>query len=70
MIRRLAQIAFAVALLTTGALGQGTSPTTGTVQALVFTADADGGRSVVPAAKFSLDGTCQILTNSFKACCL
>jgi hypothetical protein len=61
MIRRLPQIAFAIRLLamellTVGALGQGTGPATGTVQGLVFTADADGGRSVVPAAKISLDG--------------
>jgi hypothetical protein len=56
MIRRLAKIAFAIGLLTIGALGQGTGPATGTVQGVVFTADADGGRSVVPAAKISLDG--------------
>jgi hypothetical protein len=66
MIRRLAKIAFATGLLavellamellTIGALGQATGPATGTVQGTVFTADADGGRSVVPAAKISLDG--------------
>jgi hypothetical protein len=56
MIRRLAKIAFAIGLLTIGALGQSTGPATGTVQGLAFTADADGGRSVVPAAKISLDG--------------
>jgi hypothetical protein len=66
MIRRLAKIAFAMGLLamellamellTIGALGQATGPATGTVQGTVFTADADGGRSVVPAAKISLDG--------------
>jgi hypothetical protein len=66
MIRRLAKIAFAVGLLAVelltiellaiGALGQATGATTGTVQGTVFTADADGGRSVVPAAKISLDG--------------
>jgi hypothetical protein len=55
MIRRLAKLAFAVGLLANGALGQGAGPS-GTVQGLVFTADADGGRSVVPAAKISLDG--------------
>jgi hypothetical protein len=46
MIRRLAIIAFAIGLLTIGAFGQGTGPANGTVQGLVFTADADGGRSV------------------------
>ena len=56
MIRRLAKIALAMGLLTIGALGQATGPATGTVQGTVFTADADGGRSVVPAAKISLDG--------------
>ncbi len=56
MIRRLANIAFAIGLLTTRALSQGTGPATGTVQGSVFTTDADGGRSVVPAAKISLDG--------------
>jgi outer membrane receptor for ferrienterochelin and colicin len=56
MIRRLSKIAFAIWLLTIGALAQDTGPTTGTVQGVVFTADADGGRSVVPAAKISLDG--------------
>jgi hypothetical protein len=66
MIRRLAKIAFAmgllamelltIELLAIGALGQATGATTGTVQGTVFTADADGGRSVVPAAKISLDG--------------
>jgi hypothetical protein len=66
MIRRLAKIAFAMGLLAMelltmellaiGALGQATGPATGTVQGTVFTADADGGRSVVPAAKISLDG--------------
>jgi carboxypeptidase family protein len=56
MIRRLAKLAFAIGLLTIGALGQGTGPATGTVQGLVFTADADGGRSVGPAATISLDG--------------
>jgi hypothetical protein len=56
MIRRPAKIAFAIGLLTIGALGQSTGPAIGTVQGLVFTADRDGGRSVVPAAKISLDG--------------
>jgi TonB dependent receptor len=56
MIRRLAQLAFAIGLLVVAALGQSTDPATGTVRGVVFTADADGGRSVVPATKISLDG--------------
>lgn len=61
MIRRPAKTAFAMGLLamgllTIGALGQGADSATGAVQGLAFTADADGGRSVVPAAKISLDG--------------
>jgi len=56
MIRRLARIAFAIGLLASDALGQSTSQANGTIQGVVFTADADGGRSVVPAAKISLDG--------------
>jgi hypothetical protein len=56
MNERLAQIAFAVGLLAISALGQGIGTATGTVQGMVFTADANGGRSVVPAAKISLDG--------------
>jgi hypothetical protein len=64
MIRRLAQIGFAIGLLTIGALSQGTGPATGGVQGLVFTADADGGRSVVPAVKISLDGATHVETQS------
>jgi hypothetical protein len=56
MIGRLAKTVFAIVLLTIGALAQSTGPGTGTVQGLVFTADADGGSSVVPGAKMSLDG--------------
>lgn len=60
MIRRLAQIAFAIGLLPISAFGQSTGQATGTVQGMVFTADADGGRSVVPAVKISLDGSSHI----------
>jgi hypothetical protein len=56
MIRRLAQIAFAIGVLSVSALGQGAGQATGTVQGVGFTVDGDGGRSVVPAAKISLDG--------------
>jgi Carboxypeptidase regulatory-like domain len=64
MIRRLAQLAFAIGLLVVAALGQSTGPATGTVRGVVFTADADGGRSVVPAAKISLDGPVHLQVQS------
>jgi hypothetical protein len=64
MIRRLATIGFAWVLLPTFVLGQSPGPATGTVQGVVFTADADGGRSVVPAAKISLDGSSHIEAQS------
>jgi len=38
------------------ALAQDKQPTTGAVQGIVFTIDQDGGRSIVPGAKVSLDG--------------
>jgi hypothetical protein len=56
MIPRLAKIAFTVGLFAISAFGQSTVQATGTVKGVVFTADADGGHSVVPAAKISLDG--------------
>jgi hypothetical protein len=46
MIRRLATIGVAWGLLTSFALSQSAGPVTGTVQGVVFTPDADGGRSV------------------------
>jgi carboxypeptidase family protein/TonB-dependent receptor-like protein len=64
MIRRLATIGFAWVLLPTFVLGQSPGPASGTVQGVVFTADADGGRSVVPAAKISLDGSSHIEAQS------
>jgi hypothetical protein len=64
MIRRLATIGFAWILLPTFVLGQSPGPATGTVQGVAFTADADGGRSVVPAAKISLDGSSHIEAQS------
>jgi len=64
MIRRLATIGFAWVLLPTFVLGQSPGPASGTVQGVVFTADADGGRSVVPAAKILLDGSSHIEAQS------
>lgn len=46
MIRRLAASSLACALLS-----QSPAPATGTVQGVAFTADADGGRSVLPDTK-------------------
>jgi hypothetical protein len=63
MIRRLAKLGFAFGLLTHFALGQTTGLGTGTIQAVVFTADAGGERSV-PPAKISLDGATHIKTQS------
>ena len=64
MIRRLATIASAWVVLANFALAQSRRPATGTVQGLVFTADADGGRSVLPGTRISLDGASHIETQS------
>jgi hypothetical protein len=64
MIRRLATIASAWVVLANFALAQSPRPATGTVQGLVFTADADGGRSVLPGTRISLDGASHIETQS------
>jgi len=64
MIRRLAKLGFAFGLLTHFALGQTPGLGTGTIQAVVFTADAGGERSVLAAAKISLDGATHIKTQS------
>src|SRR5258708_12553852 len=37
-------------------VGQNAGQATGSVEGVVITIDADGGRSVVPGAKISLDG--------------
>lgn len=59
MIRRLAASGLACALLS-----QSSGPATGTVQGVAFTADADGGRSVLPDTRISLDGPSHIETRS------
>jgi len=64
MIRRLATIGFAWGLLASFALGQSPGPATGTVQGVVFAADADGGRLVLPDTRISLDGSSHIETQS------
>lgn len=64
MIRRLATIGFTWGLLASVAPGQSPGPATGTVQGEVFTTDADGGRSVLPDTRISLDGPSHIETQS------
>jgi len=64
MIRRLAKLGFAFGLLVHFALGQTPGSATGTIQGVVFTADAGGERSVLPAAKISLDGATHVETQS------
>ena len=56
MTRRLAIMTLALGLLSAIAFAQGTREPVGTIRGLVFTLDPDGGRSVVPGAKISLDG--------------
>ena len=49
-------LALVIGLLDASVLAADTKGETGTVRGVVFTADADGGRSVVPGAKISLIG--------------
>jgi len=56
MAQTLAALAVVVGLLRTSASAQTARPTNGTVQGIVFTTDPDGGRSIVPGAKVSIDG--------------
>jgi outer membrane receptor protein involved in Fe transport len=49
-------LALVIGLLDAGVFAADTKGETGTVRGVVFTADADGGRSVVPGAKISLIG--------------
>ena len=64
MIRAPAEIGIALGLLASFAFGQSSTPATGTIQGVVFTVDTDGARSVLPAAKISLDGATHIETQS------
>jgi hypothetical protein len=61
---KLAKIASAIGLLTISAFAQSTGQVSGVVQGVVFSANADGRRSVVPAAKISLDGPTHIEAQS------
>ena len=64
MIRPLTKLGFALGLLAHFALGQTPGSATGTIQGVVFTANAAGERSVLPAAKISLDGATHVETQS------
>jgi hypothetical protein len=56
MTKSLARLVISIGLLGACAFGRDTEPKTGAVQGTVFTTDAEGGRSVVPGAKVSLNG--------------
>ena len=64
MIRTPAKIGIALGLLASFAFGQSSAPATGRIQGVLFTVDTDGARSVLPAAKISLDGPTHIETQS------
>lgn len=59
MTRRIAITGLFLGLLGAGVLAQTKEPTVGTIQGVVFTIDTDGGRSVVPGTKISIDGSTQ-----------
>lgn len=63
MIRWLLTI-IVIALLVSCAFGKSARQTTGTIQGVVFTLDAQGNRSVIPAASISLDGPKHMVTKS------
>jgi len=56
IIRKVTIMALILGLTGACAFAQSTGQPTGTVQGVVFIADADGGRSVVPGTKVALDG--------------
>jgi hypothetical protein len=60
MMQKVASFALALGLIGACAFAQSTGQPTGAVQGLVFIRDADGGRSVVPATKVSMDGPAHI----------
>jgi len=63
-MRRLTIVALVLGLIGVRAFAQGTGQPTGAVQGQVFIKDADGGRSVVPATKITLDGPTQLEAES------
>src|ERR1700746_4200766 len=56
IMRRLTIVALVFGLLSACAFAQGTGQSAGKVQGQVFIKDADGGRSVVPGKRITLDG--------------
>jgi hypothetical protein len=58
--RRLIIIAVLVGLVSANALSQDSEKSSGAIQGVVFTIDPDGGRSVVPGTKISLDGSAHL----------
>jgi hypothetical protein len=60
-------ILFVLGLFGPYVFGQRTERPSGTVQGVVFTADPDGGRSVVPATKITLDGATHLEAQSDNA---
>jgi hypothetical protein len=53
MVQKIVGVGLAFGLLAQFVLGQTAGSASGTIQGAVFTADAGGGRSVLPAAKIS-----------------
>lgn len=56
MNKKISSLVVVIGLVAACAFAGETESKTGTVQGVVFTSDADGGRSVVPGAKVFLDG--------------
>src|SRR5437879_2898528 len=63
-MRRLTIVALVLGLIGVRTFAQGTGQPTGAVQGQVFINDTDGGRSVVPATKITLDGPTQLEAES------
>jgi hypothetical protein len=64
MMQKVASIALALGLIGACAFAQDAGQPTGAVQGLVFITEPDGGRSVVPATKITLDGPAHIEAQS------
>ena len=63
-MRRLTIVALVLGLIGVRAFAQGTGQPTGAVHGHVFIKDEDGGRSVLPATKITLDGPTQLEVES------
>lgn len=64
MTRALRILGLVLCLIAHCAVAQSTQPTTGTIQGVVLTSDPDGGHSVLPSTKVSLDGPAHIEAES------